>query len=221
MTKLLLSSNIEHRGWEVARDKSNPDHFHVSTFSHLLTSAIVRVWFLLGAGRLCFQAYLDEITRSNKLFLVVYSRKDRSPNYKKRLEKKKERKEGRGTERLQFFPFLSSFRCSRSSFSSFRNRFVISLHRKTRPVVSSKRCNERERSCERKGATSFFFSVVQARRIINLKILSLFPFCLSLALLSFFLDFASFGTFVLNFVPGKNHRRTFRRYISRSAGFKS
>lgn len=221
MTKLLLSSNIEHRGWEVARDKSNPDHFHDSTFSHLLTSVIVRVWFVLGAGRLCFQAYLDEITRSNKLFLVVYSRKHRSQNYKRRLEKKKERKEGRRTERLQFFAFLSSFRCSRSSFSSSRNRFVISLHRKTRPVVSSKRCNERERSCERKGATSFFFSVVQARRIINLKILSLFAFCLSLALLSFFLGFASFGTFVLNFVPGKNHRGTFRRYISRSPGFKS
>lgn len=175
----------------MARDKSNPDHFHVSTFSHLLTSVIVRVWFLRrGAGRLCFQGYLDEITRSNKLFLVVYSRKDRSPNYKKRLEKKK--KEGKGTERLQFFPFLSCFRCSRSSFCSSRNRFVISLHRKTRPVVSSKRCNERERSCERKGATSFFFSVVQARRIINLKILSLFPLCLSLALLSFFLSWFCF-----------------------------
>lgn len=145
MTKLLLSCNIEHRGWEVARDKSNPDHFHVSTFSHLLTSAIVRVWFLLGAGHLCFQAYLDEITRSNKLFLVVCSRKDRSPNYKKRLERKKkeEKKEGEQNVCNSFLSFLLfDVRVARSllfvTVSSFRCTGRLVLSSQVKDVTSEK-----------------------------------------------------------------------------------
>lgn len=127
----------------MARDKSNPDHFHVSTFSHLLTSVIVRVWFLLGAGRLCFQAYLDEITRSNKLFLVVYSRKDRSPNYKKRLEKKKEKKEGEQNVCNSFLSFLPfDVRVARSllfvTVSSFRSTGRLVLSSQVKDVTSEK-----------------------------------------------------------------------------------
>lgn len=127
----------------MARDKSNPDHFHVSTFSHLLTSVIVRVWFLRrGAGRLCFQGYLDEITRSNKLFLVVYSRKDRSPNYKKRLEKKRKKEKERNVCN-SFLSFLAfDVRVARSvllvTVSSFRSTGRLVLSSQVKDVTSEK-----------------------------------------------------------------------------------
>lgn len=140
-------------------DNGNPDNFHVSPFSRpLWPSVIVCVSFFLGASLLCVPAYLDEITRSNKLFLAVhlregYIRGDTEGGWKKKLRN--------GSFAILFFFLFFHFSvspsfCVRVACHSPLSVSLVYLCRG--PVVTSwpvKGCNEREEATRGKERCHF------------------------------------------------------------------